>query len=387
VPKDPKRWQETLIESPFATLTKQDVHDYYARPDVREQIVKAVRATGSGQTILRQSFSPDRVVLRRKDHKGSLINLAGKSDLDAWNQQRMTEVHPVFGQTTNTLLADIDPGEKVPWRKTKAVAETIAKTMQSQPDVKDVAVQFSGDRGFYVKGILKKQVDVNDARNKVKSLMLGLSARPDITLSKATADQIRIDTTPLKNRGSVKAPYSLSAQTGLVAAPVALKDLPKVQKSDFTIDNVNKTAAEFAPGIPKARKIDAIPTIKNKAWTLSIQKHDAQKAGKHYDVRLVDPKSQKAHSFAVPRARLPGSRDRMLLAIQQPTHTADYALNFEGKIPSGTYGAGSVSIALKEPVNVVKANADRIHFERNDGRKYVLFRTQGNNWGFKQKKT
>lgn len=151
-------------------------------------------------------------------------------------------------------------------------------------------------------------------------------------------------------------------------------------------DKVSSAKKEFAPGIPAARKIDTIPSIKNKAWTLSVQQHDAKKAGKHYDVRLVDPGSQKAHSFAVPRGRLPSKGDRMLLAIQQPTHTADYALNFEGKIPVGTYGAGQVKIKLQEPVNVVKANADRIHFERPNGRGYVLFRTQGNNWGFKQKK-
>jgi hypothetical protein len=608
VSKDPKRWQETIISSPLASLTKQDVHDYYANPAVRNHILKAVRGTGSGETILRQSFSPERVVLRRKDHKGSIINLNGKNTFDQWNQMRMTEVHPVFGKTTGSLLADIDPGKNVPWEKTKAIAETIAKTMASDQGMKDVTVQFSGDDGFYVKGLLKKKMDVNDARKKVKDLMQGIIQRPDVTLSKATSDQIRIDTTPLKNRGSVKAPYSLSAATGLVAAPVSMKDLGKVKREDFKIEKIKvaaednyieaiknealrgdieramqtyesvedkahgrphvenviraanqlnqtfrlppdrvtaaaalhdignpidrkrhaeigaelapqylqalpplsqaavtqavrehrytsgnprsrlakmindadtlsdfeaandpdyffrrlveyrkakgmaqedvydearnyaipwlekalsgglrteealeqyrprleealsrtrdpeafreylqpmveqeygKTAAkkEFAPGIPMARKIDPIPSIKNKAWTLSVQQHDAHKAGKHYDVRLVDHGSQKAHSFAVPRGRLPTKRDRMLLAVQQPTHTADYALNFEGKIPAGTYGAGDVKIKLQEPVNVVKANADRIHFERPNGRGYVLFRTQGNNWGFKQKKT
>lgn len=389
MPKDPKRWDETIIKSPFASLTKRDVYDYYQRPGVRNKILDAIRAPGTEETILRQSFSPDRTILRRKDHQGELIDLRKARDFNTWAKLRMSEVHPVFGKQTNILLADVDPGEKVPWSKTKSIAETIAKTMSGAEGVKDVQVQFSGDRGFYVRGIMSAKMDTNAARSKVKDLMQGLVQRPDVTLGKAQANQIRIDTTPLKNRGSVKAPYSLSARTGLVAAPVTLKDLPKVQRADFKIDKI-KTAAkkkEFAPGIPMARKIDTIPTIKNKAWTLSIQQHDAKKAGKHYDVRLVDPRSQKAHSFAVPRSRLPTKRDRMLLAIQQPTHTADYALNFEGKISAGTYGAGDVKIKLQEPVNVIKANADRLDFERKNGQRFVLFRTEGNNWGFKRKKT
>ena len=271
----------------------------------------------------------------------------------------------------------------------EVIAETIAKTMADAEGVKDVQIQFSGDRGFYVKGIMSEKMDINAARSKVKNLMQGLDQRPDVTLGKAKVDQIRIDTTPFKYRGSIKAPYSLSAQTGLVAAPVKLEDLPGMRKTDFRIEKI-KTAAkkkEFAPGIPMAKTIDPIPSIKNKAWFLSVQKHDAHKAGKHYDLRLTDPKTDKAHSFAVPKARLPGKRDRMLLAIQQPTHTSDYALNFEGNIPMGTYGAGEVTMAIKpEKINVVKANADRIVFERQSGDQFALFRTKGNSWGFKRKK-
>lgn len=389
MPKDPQRWQEVIIDSAYGKLTKQDVHDYYQRSDIKNKILSAIKATGSPETILRQSFSPGHTVLRRKDHQGNLIDLSRSKDFNDWAKLRMSEVHPVFGKKTNMLLADIDPGEKVPWNKVKSIADTVAKAMNVADDVKDIQVQFSGDRGFYVKGILNQAIDVNEARGKVKDLMSGLAQRPDVTLGKAKVDQIRIDTTPLKNRGSVKAPYSLSAVTGLVAAPVDIKKLPGVKREDFKIENV-KTAAkkEFAPGIPAAKKIDTIPKIKDKAWQLSVQLHDAHKAGKHYDLRLVDPRTDKAHSFAVPKARLPGRKDSFLLAVQQPTHTADYALNFEGSIPTGTYGAGDVRFKIKpEPINVIKANADRISFERPGGQQYSLFRMKDSNWGFRRKKT
>jgi hypothetical protein len=74
--------------------------------------------------------------------------------------------------------------------------------------------------------------------------------------------------------------------------------------------------------------------------------------------------------------------------MQQPTHTADYALNFEGEIPKGTYGAGKVTMPFKEPVEVIKSTADKIHFQRDNGQKFVLFRTgsEGPRWGFKRLK-
>ena len=389
--KDPKRWQETIIRSPFASLTKRDVFDYYDDPKVKTKILDAVRATGAHETILRQSFNPKRAIIRRKDHEGKLIDLRKPGKYDFWNDIRMTEVHPTFGKKTNTLLADIDPGKKVPWETTKAIAETIAKTMKDAPDVKSVQVQFSGDDGFYVRGILDKAINVNKARAQVRKLLHGIAQRPDVTFSKAKAKQIRIDTTPLKYRGSVKAPFSLSSQTGLVSAPVSLKKLPKVQKSDFTIDKIKvgaskKKTDEFAPGIPAARTIDPIPSVRNRAWDLAIQLHEARRAGKHFDLRLVDPKTNKAHSFAVPKARLPTLRDRMLLAVQQPTHTADYALNFEGTIPEGTYGAGKVTLPIREKVQIIKSNANRIQFERQDGDRFTLFRTKGLHWGLRKNK-
>jgi len=597
--KDPRRWDKVIIKSPYGSLTKRDVFDYYQRPEVKRRILQAVRSTGTNETIIRQNFSPEQVVLRRKDSHGNFINLRKAKDFDNWTEVRMSEIHPVFGKKTNLLLADIDPGEKVPWRKTKSITETIAKIMSDSEDVKNVQVQFSGDRGFYVKGILGKKIDVDQARKKVKNLLKSIAQRPDVTLAKAKVDQIRIDTTPLKFRGSVKAPYSLSSRTGLVAAPVKLEDLPKVRHSDFRINKVKvssllsdvrnpalrseleralatydntdkahgrrhvenviraanklnerfklprdrviaaavlhdiglsygreqhaevgeelaqqylkslppqsrsavghairehryssgnprstlarvindadtlsdfmeendpdylfrrlvefrknkgmpseevyedarnyirpwirkalqgglrteealeefrpkleeayrrtadagrfrkflqpmvereyKTASkkEFAPGIPISRKIDPIPTIKNKAWKLSIQKHKAHVAGKHYDLRLIDPSTGKAHSFAIPKARLPSTK-KILLAIQQPTHTADYALNFQGKIPEGTYGAGEVTWAKKpRDVKILKASPDKLVFEEGKNR-FALFRMKGNNWGFKK---
>jgi adenylate kinase family enzyme/GNAT superfamily N-acetyltransferase len=138
---------------------------------------------------------------------------------------------------------------------------------------------------------------------------------------------------------------------------------------------------EFAPGIPMNRKIHKIPKVKNpQPWTLAIQKHDANKAGTHFDLRLIPPKGNKAHSWAIPKAKLP-KRGVMQLAIQQPTHTKEYATTFSGKIPKGTYGAGKVTMHTNEPVTVLSAGDNRVKFRRASGEQFTLFRTKEKQWG------
>ena len=71
-----------------------------------------------------------------------------------------------------------------------------------------------------------------------------------------------------------------------------------------------------------------------------IHKHKAYKAGLHYDLRLQIPGKKKLWSFAI--RHQPGSQQNTLL-IKQPDHTWKW-LTFEGEIPKGEYGGGSLQI-------------------------------------------
>ena len=73
----------------------------------------------------------------------------------------------------------------------------------------------------------------------------------------------------------------------------------------------------------------------------------------------------------------------MLLAVQQPTHKRDYALHFTGTIPTG-YGAGTVTMPMKEKATVLNADEDRLGFKLRGGDQYAMFRTKGNKWGIKK---
>lgn len=139
-----------------------------------------------------------------------------------------------------------------------------------------------------------------------------------------------------------------------------------------------KKEKEFAPGIPAGRVIKPIPKIVGpEEWKLTVQKHDADKAGIHYDVRLNDPATGHAHSWALRHLPKPGE---MMLATAQPTHLASYS-TFSGDIKSG-YGKGKVELIRKEKAEVLKSDDKTIRFNLYPGQnteEYAL-RKWGDNW-------
>lgn len=407
--KPPERWGDVIANTPRGALTKKDVYDYYNIPEVQQALLDATR---DRDVTIMQSFSPEKQVLRRLERGRLPIRFETPEDFRRWQAIRMSEVHPAFRETEPLLLADIDPQPGVSWERTKELTALVARALAEQPDVQGTSIQFSGGRGFHVRGQLANPISTAEARARTKKLLRGiLREQPDTTLGVPREGQVRLDTTPLHPTGSLRAPYSLNMQTGLASAPVALEELPGLQQEEFTpqrvLDRLAKyvpkqaelnavergrrdtqavlklAAQEFAPGIPASRKIRSIPRVKDKTWQLAIQQHDADRAGSHWDVRLVDPRTDRAHSFAVPKHRFPTTHDRMLLAVQQATHSGEYARTFEGEIPKGTYGAGRVSVAVREPVKILESNDQRIRFERPDGDRFTLFRTTGKNWGWK----
>ena len=141
--------------------------------------------------------------------------------------------------------------------------------------------------------------------------------------------------------------------------------------------------AEYAPGIPDKDRIVDLPKITAPVkWELCVQQHDADKRGRHFDLRLGDPTTGNAHSWALP-ATWPTPGNSIDIQVQ-PTHTLAY-MDFKGKIPSGVYGAGSVSIKDRQRIEVTNSEPGHISFNvyRSSGpEEYTIHRLGGNTWRF-----
>ena len=108
-----------------------------------------------------------------------------------------------------------------------------------------------------------------------------------------------------------------------------------------------------------------------------VQRHDAHRAGLHYDLRLERDGVLK--SWSIPKGM---PTDNRHLAIATDDHQMSW-LDFDGDIPDGSYGAGKVSLDNKSTFQTVSYSPKKWVFYVNDGKyqgKYTLVHWQDNKW-------
>lgn len=149
--------------------------------------------------------------------------------------------------------------------------------------------------------------------------------------------------------------------------------------------NGTKVAQEAAVGIP-SREVYGDPTLSllpGELYDLIVQKHLAERAGEHRDIRIGSP-THGLFSWSTkkePYFPLPGEK-RFLK--QQPLHAYWYK-DFEGNIRTG-YGKGDVKKELEGKILVTKVTPQSVHFTLAHTRypeRFVLIKPQSEKWGEK----
>lgn len=109
-----------------------------------------------------------------------------------------------------------------------------------------------------------------------------------------------------------------------------------------------------------------------------VQEHDAKRAGWHEDFRFEH--DGVAVSFAIPKG-LPDKPARPRLAIRTEDHPLKY-LEWEGTIPDGSYGAGTMRLVATGEHELIEFGAKKIKVKLSGDREgtFVFWLTDDRRW-------
>ncbi len=343
----------------------------------------------------------------------------------AWiAQQAALEVHVPqwrFGADgkpgpANRLVFDLDPGEGVGMRQLAEVANAVRELM----DDIDVPVYplTSGSKGLHLYAPLAEPLGsggaVALARRVAAQLEENMPTLVTATMSRSLrAGKVFLDWSQNNAAKTTIAPYSLRGrQHPTVAAPRTWDEIGDPGLRQLAYDEVlsrierdgdllagldgqstNAVAdrlstyrgmrdAARTPEPVSAAATAALPQA-GETTRFVIQEHRARRL--HYDFRLE--RDGVLVSWAVPK-NLPDSPSKNNLAVRTEDHPLEYA-TFEGIIPKGQYGAGTVTIWDTGTYEAEKFTVPRdgrggevivdLHGQRIDGR-YALIQTNGDQW-------
>ena len=410
---------------PATGTTKADIFGYYTtiaavmlphiegRPATRKRWPNGIEQPAFFEKELAKS-APDWL------HRGTLAHRSGDTVYPvidsstglAWiAQQAALEVHvPQWRFDTdgkpgpaNRLVFDLDPGEDVSMTQMCEVAFAVQELMS------DIGLMLypltSGSKGLHLYAALPDPVSsdgaVKLARRVADQLEQSMPNLVTATMTKSLrTGKIFLDWSQNNAAKTTIAPYSLRGrEMPTVAAPRTWEELADAGLRQLRYEEVLARVAEHGDllaGLDDSPHADRLTTYLDKrdaaktpepvpsAAAVSgnddrfvIQEHRARRL--HYDFRLE--RGGVLVSWAVPK-NLPADPGKNHLAVHTEDHPLEYA-DFEGTIPKGEYGAGTVTVWDSGTYEAEKFTAREVivdlHGKRISGR-YALIQTDGDQW-------
>jgi bifunctional non-homologous end joining protein LigD len=338
----------------------------------------------------------------------------------AWiAQQAALEVHvPQWRFTADgtpgpadRLVFDLDPGEGVTMGHLCEVARAVREIMA------DIGLTLypltSGSKGLHLYARLADPISSSGATTVAQQVARQLEkAMPDLVTATMTrslrAGKVFVDWSQNSAAKTTIAPYSLRGRPSpTVAAPRTWEEIAEPDLRQLRYDEVLARVAEYGDllagldGKAPARATDRLTTYRRRRDAAKtpepvpsatpafgsddrfvIQEHHARRL--HYDFRLE--RGGVLVSWAVPK-NLPDTTAGNHLAVRTEDHPLEYA-TFEGAIPKGEYGGGTVSIWDSGTYTAEKWRVDGdkdgevivdLAGRRICGR-YALIQTSGDQW-------
>lgn len=378
---------------PETGMTKGEVISYYAeiapvmvplvagRPVTRKRWVHGVgTADAAEQPFFEKNLAehaPDWVRRGIQHHSDGekAYPIAGDRATLVWlAQQASLEVHvpqwrfDAAGKPANPdrMVFDLDPGEGMGLAECAEVARLVRSVLTGMA-LEAVPVT-SGSKGIHLYAALDGSQSSDQVSAVAHELARALEAdHPELIVSSMRktlrTGRVLIDWSQNNAKKTTIAPYSLRGRPRpTVAAPRTWEELDDPGLRQLEASEVLERAAKSADpmrvitesshggplaGYLSMRKSGATPEpMPASAWgnpstgapIFTIQEHHARRL--HFDLRLERDGVLK--SWAVPKG-VPESSGTNHLAVQTEDHPMEYA-TFEGTIPKGEYGAGSMTI-------------------------------------------